>query len=60
MDGSHAANAGLGHVPSKTIKRTVQPCFVLQGNVCALLADHRPRSSYAVPPCPDPRSTMFV
>jgi hypothetical protein len=26
----------------ETIKRTVQPCFVLQGNVCALLAakDH--------------------
>jgi hypothetical protein len=34
----HAADPGI----AETIKRTVQPYFVLQGNVCALLAakDH--------------------
>jgi hypothetical protein len=52
----HAAEPEI----DETIKRTVQPYFVLQGNVCALLAGHRRRSSYAVPGCPDPRSTIFV
>ena len=34
----HAADPGVG----ETVKRTVQPYFVLQGNICALLAakDH--------------------
>jgi hypothetical protein len=43
----------------ETIKRRVQPYFVLHGNVCALLAakDHVNLSSTTAPSCPTPTTS---
>jgi hypothetical protein len=52
----HAADAEVG----ETIKRTVQPYFVLQGNVCALLAakDHVNLFLYDGGIVPDPEGII--
>src|SRR4030081_1613602 len=52
----HAADAGV----SETIKRTTQPYFVLQGNICALLAtkDHINIFLYDGAMVPDPEGII--
>ncbi len=52
----HAAEPGI----SETIKRTVQPYFVLDGNVCALLAakDHVNLFLYDGAMVPDPEQII--
>jgi hypothetical protein len=52
----HAADPGV----TETIKRTVQPYFVLQGNVCALLAakDHVNLFLYDGAIVPDPEGII--
>ena len=52
----HAADPEV----AETIKRTTQPYFVLQGNVCALLAakDHVHDVLYAGAIVPDPESNI--
>jgi hypothetical protein len=52
----HAADADMG----ETIKRTVQPYFVLQGNVCALLTakDHVNLFLYDGGIVPDPEGII--